>query len=263
MPELAEVEYYRRLWNPGLNSKITWIHLHFEKRVFRGSDPSLFDALKNQKLLGSEAAGKQMLFHFSNNLWLGIHLGMTGKLSVAPADHIPAKHDHLVLFQKDRALIFNDPRQFGRILIHKSVDLPPWWSQIGPSVTSKEFTRVHMQSFLQRHAKLPIKAALLLQKGFPGIGNWMADEILWRAGISPSRRVNDLRAAEFAKLWKETRFVARVALEKIGSSFGEPPKGWLFHQRWSPKGLCPKHKSLLRRETIGGRTTAWCPKCQK
>jgi formamidopyrimidine-DNA glycosylase len=263
MPELAEVEYYRRVWDPGLGGKITRVHLHSEKRVFRGMELSLFASLKGQKLVSSEAAGKQMLFRFSNDLWLGIHLGMTGKLSLAEANHIPAKHDHLVLFQKQRALVFNDARQFGRVLIHRSKEVPPWWSQIGPAVTSKHFTAATMQEFLSRHGRLPIKGALLHQKGFPGIGNWMADEILWRAGISPKRPAGNLRTAELQRLWKEVRFVARVALEKIGPAFGDPPKGWLFHARWSAKGACPKHRSALRRETIGGRTTAWCPKCQK
>jgi formamidopyrimidine-DNA glycosylase len=263
VPELAEVEYYRRVWNPGLGAKITRVHLHPEKRVFRGTDPSLFAALKNQKLLGSDAAGKQMLFRFSGDLWLGVHLGMTGKLSIAGASHLPGKHDHLVLFQKDRALVFTDARQFGRVLIQRGKDLPSWWSQIGPAVTSDRFTKERMRDFLERHGRLPIKGALLLQKGFPGIGNWMADEMLWRAGISPNRRAEDLRDPQLTKLWKETRFVARVALEKIGPAFGDPPKGWLFHERWSPKGVCPKHKTNLRRETVATRTTAWCPKCQK
>jgi formamidopyrimidine-DNA glycosylase len=263
VPELAEVEYYRRVWNPGLGAKVIRVHLHSEKRVFRGTDLSLFNALKNQRLLSSEAAGKQMLFRFSGDLWLGIHLGMTGKLSLGDADHVPEKHDHLVLFQSRRTLIFTDARQFGRLLISKGKDLPPWWAQIGPAVTSPQFTKDRMTDFLKAHGRLPVKGALLLQKGFPGVGNWMADEILWRAGISPKRRAITLKEPEISALWKETRFVARVALEKIGPAFGDPPKDWLFHQRWSSNGVCPRHKTKLRRETVATRTTAWCPKCQK
>ena len=263
MPELAEVEYYRRVWDPGVGGRVTRVHLHREKRVFRGGELVLFEQLKGKTLAASESGGKQMLFRFSGDLWLGIHLGMTGRLSVAEAGHVPAKHDHLVLFQKERALVFNDARQFGRVHIHRGKDAPRWWSEIGPAVTSKRFTREAMEEFLKRHGRLPIKGALLLQKGFPGIGNWMADEILWRAGISPARRAAELRQSEVANLWKEVRFVARVALEKIGPAFGDPPKGWLFHERWSAKGTCPKHKTPLHRETVATRTTAWCPRCQK
>lgn len=263
MPELAEVDYYRRQWDPGLGSKILRVHFNGEKRPFRGNDLALFPKLAGQKLITSESAGKQMLFRFTKDFWLGLHLGMTGKLSVAAASHAPAKHDHLVLYQRERALIFNDARQFGRVLIHQSKDAPPWWASIAPAVTSRAFTSGAMADFLVRHGRLPLKAALLHQKGFPGIGNWMADEILWRAGLSPKRLSNELKAAELARLHKEVRFVAREALLKIGKDFGDPPKGWLFHQRWSAKGTCPKHKVPLRRETIGGRTTAWCPRCQK
>ncbi len=263
MPELAEVEYYRRVWDAARGAKITRVHIHADKRIFRGSDPTLIGSLKGQKLLSSEAAGKQMLFRFTGDLWLGVHLGMTGRLILAGQDYVPAKHDHLVLFQKTHALIFNDARQFGRALIHIGKDRPAWWSEIGPAVTSKEFTLEVMKEFLGRHSRLPIKGAILLQKGFPGIGNWMADEILWRAGIAPKRRVQDLGDAQLVRLWKETRFVARVALQKIGPAFGDPPEGWLFHERWSSKGVCPRHKVPLRRETVATRTTAWCPKCQK
>lgn len=262
MPELAEVEYYRQVWSAGLNETVCRAHLHSSKRIFRGTEILLFDQLAGQKLVRSESGGKQMLFQFSRDLWIGIHLGMTGKLSVAAADFAPGKHDHLVLFQKDRALVFTDARQFGRVKISRGKHAPDWWTAMGPAVTSRQFTKDYMSQFLVRHGRLPIKAAILLQKGFPGIGNWMADEILWRAAISPKRISKDLREREFAALWKETRFVARVALETIGKNFGDPPRNWLFHERWGGKGVCPKHKTTLCRGTVGGRTTAWCVKCQ-
>lgn len=263
MPELAEVEYYRGVWDSGIGGKIQRVHLHAEKRVFRGTDASLFGGLAGKTLSHSESAGKQMVFRFTDDYWVGIHLGMTGKLSVTEADYAPNKHDHLVLFQSARALVFTDARQFGRVLIHRRKEAPQWWATIAPAVTSKRFTPASMKQFLDRHGRLPIKASLLLQKGFPGIGNWMADEILWRAGIAPRKPTARLKPAELQSLWKEVRYVARVALEKIGKDFGDPPKGWLFHERWNGKGKCPKHKTPLQRETIGGRTTAWCSKCQK
>lgn len=262
VPELAEVEFYRTQWNPGLGEKIARVHLHSEKRVFRGTDTALLRKLAGERLESSESSGKQMLFRFSHHYWLGIHLGMTGKLSAAPADHQPGKHDHLVLFQKKRTLIFNDARQFGRVLIHRGPEAPEWWSRIGAAVTSDAFTLKRMDAFLVRRSRLAIKAALLVQEGFPGVGNWMADEILWRAGIAPGRLCSTLKAVEQKALWREVRFVSREALKKIGKDFGDPPANWLFHERWKRGGHCPKHKTPLRKDTIGGRTTAWCPKCQ-
>jgi formamidopyrimidine-DNA glycosylase len=263
VPELAEVEYYRTQWNVGLGEKIIRVHINREKRVFRGTQVDLIEKLSGERLESSESSGKQMLFRFSHRYWLGIHLGMTGKLSVAEAKYMPAKHDHLVLFQKKRALVFNDMRQFGRVLIEKGEEAPEWWSRIGAAVTSDEFTVERMNGFLDRRGKLAIKAALLVQKGFPGIGNWMADEILWRAGIAPARLCSKLKPAQRKALWREVRFVAREALKKIAEDFGDPPANWLFHERWRRAGHCPKHKTPLRKETIGGRTTAWCPKCQR
>jgi len=261
MPELAEVEYYRKQWDAGLGARVTRVHFHPGKRVLRGTDAAL-NRLAGQKLLESRAAAKQMLFHFSDDLWLGVHLGMTGRLSAGAASHDPTKHEHLILFQAKRSLIFEDARQFGRILLHEGGEEPRWWAKIPPAVTSPKFTLERVEKFLQRRAKLPAKAALLMQQAFPGIGNWMADEILWRANLAPSRACGSLDAGERRALWRETRWVARAALKTIGVDFRDPPKGWFFHARWGRGGLCPKHQSSLERATIGGRTTAWCARCQ-
>src|SRR5437660_2109742 len=102
-----------------------------------------------------------------------------------------------------------------------------------------------------------------MQAGFPGIGNWMADEILWRAKLLPSRLTGKLNEKERGALLRETKFVVRKSLETLGRDYSDPPRGWLIHQRWKNDGICPHHRTPLRRATIGGRTTAWCPRCQK
>jgi formamidopyrimidine-DNA glycosylase len=119
-----------------------------------------------------------------------------------------------------------------------------------------------MTEFVRRHGRAPIKAVLLNQKGFPGIGNWMADEILWRARVAPARLAGKLSEKQLTGLWRSARFVARESLRTIGQNNSEPAKSWLLHERWRAGGKCPRHKSPLRRATIGGRTTAWCPRCQ-
>ena len=264
MPELAEVEFYRKQWDPGKNQKITAVSLHAEKRIFRCTDPKqLRSKLVGERLLDSEARGKQMLFHFSGNLWLGIHLGMTGKLWTAPPDFIPAKHDHLVLFHKKGALVFSDMRQFGLARFDRAPEVPGWWSDLPAPVTSRDFTQEKMDRFLRAHGKLPIKAALLLQQGFPGVGNWMADEILWRAKLNPHLRGAKLKPGQLQVLFRKLVWVCREAIRRIGSDFSDPPANWLFHQRWLREGHCPRDKQCLIRETIRGRTSAWCPKCQR
>jgi formamidopyrimidine-DNA glycosylase len=263
MPELAEVDFYRKVWNAGLGQKIRSVELHSDKRIFRGTDTdSLRHSLPGSMLQSSEARGKQMVFQFSRGLWLGIHLGMTGKLSVQPGGYPPEKHDHLILRQAGQTLVFTDMRQFGRVLFFQGSAEPPWWSSIGPGVLDASFTLPKFREAMARHKKLAIKSALLLQKEFPGVGNWMADEILWRAGLAPMRKCSELSDAEAKAAYRELRAVCKTAMSKVGEALDSLPKGWLFHQRWSGKGVCPIHKEPLARTVIGGRTSAWCRRCQ-
>ena len=263
MPELAEVEYYRRQWDPGIDHCVIRVSLHERSRVLREMDPELLvNALTGRKLLESAAHGKQMLFRFSNGLWLGLHLGMTGSLQAQAAGFRPGRHDHLVLHQAKRALVFNDPRQFGRVRFHQGASAPEWWSALPPALNSSEFTLSGMREFLKRHSRLPIKSALLLQEGFPGVGNWMADEILWRAKLNPKAKAGALNEFHLKLLWKTIRFVCRGALRHIAPNFSDPPQGWLINERWTEGGRCPRDRTVLKRESIGARTTAWCPRCQ-
>jgi formamidopyrimidine-DNA glycosylase len=264
VPELAEVDWYRKRWDVARGGPIVDLALHTRMRVFRETNTrELQRHLLAATYLGSERRGKRMLFKFSGENWLGIHLGMTGKIHVAPLNFRPAKHDHLVLYQRERALVFTDPRQFGQVRFHYGTDEPDWWKSDAPEIVSSEFNREFLGRFLERHRRAPIKAVLLLQTGFPGIGNWMADEILWRARILPSRRARSLREHERAALLRETKFVVRRSLETLGKDFSDPPRGWLIHERWSRTGVCPRHRTPLRHATIGARTTAWCPRCQR
>jgi formamidopyrimidine-DNA glycosylase len=264
MPELAEVEFFRKQWNGGLRQKILSVHLHSAKRIFRGTDTELIErTLCGATLLESRAHGKQMLFRFTKNGWLGLHLGMTGKLRVEKSQFTPLSHDHLVLRQKKQTLVFSDPRQFGRVLFHLGASEPVWWSKLPASLSSRAFTFPLFQTFLKRHRKAPIKAVLLLQSGFPGIGNWMADEILWQSRIHPRAAAGEISEKNLKTLFQKTRFVSRQALKIVGKNFSDPPKSWLFRYRWKKKGKCPRCGKILQHATIGGRTTCWCPNCQK
>jgi formamidopyrimidine-DNA glycosylase len=263
VPELAEVEFFRKQWKGGLGKKILAVEAA-GNRVFRGIDLSLLrKVLKGATLLGSEAHGKQMLFRFSKNAWLGVHLGMTGKLVLVEGKLASEKHDHLVLRQECQSLVFNDPRMFGRILFNLGPEPPDWWRRLPPQILSAKFTLPRMKLFLSRHGRAPIKAVLLLQPGFPGIGNWMADEILWQARVHPRRPAGSLQEPELRRLFARTRSITRQALRDISSNWGDPPKNWLFHRRWKKGGHCPRDQTLLQHATIGGRTTCWCPTCQK
>ncbi len=270
MPELAEVEFVRRRWNPGLGRRITAARVNGRARVFAGCDVEM---LRRQavgaRLESSEAAGKQMLFRLRAEngevLWLGIHLGMTGGLSVRPVGAPVAKADHLVFEQGEdgRALVFADARMFGRVRFERGPAEPAWWAQRAPAIDSAEFSVEAVAEFFRRRARTPVKAALLMQERFPGVGNWMADEILWRAGIHPARRCGELAAEEVRGLHAEARWVCEQAMRIIGCAdtdeWPDPPADWLFRHRWADGGRCPRTGCLLRRESVGGRTTCWSP----
>ncbi len=244
MPELAEVEWFRKQWNPGRGHDIVDLSLHRRNRVFRGANTrALPRRLVGEKFLTSQARGKRMLFEFTDNNWLGIHLGMTGKIRIEPKNFRPSKHDHLVLYQRERALVFTDSRQFGRVRFHHGDQRPDWWKIDVPEIISAAFNQKFVDQFLDRHRKAPIKAVLLLQNGFSGIGNWMADEILWRTRIHPAKHTGKLTARERAALFDETKFVVRKSLETLGEDFSDPPRSWLIHQKWKVDGICPRHRT--------------------
>lgn len=264
MPELAEVEFYRKQWDAGLRKKVADVALHHGKRLFRGMDEKrLAAALKGATYLRSEARAKLMCFRFSRGVWLGIHLGMSGKLRVEAPGFAPGRHDHLVLRQKARVLVFSDPRMFGRVHFHEGREAPAWWAKLPPAVTSPEFTEELVAAFLQRRARLAVKAALLVQTAFPGVGNWMADEILWRAQVDPRVLCGRLSAKRSAAIWREAREVCAVSLATVGVDLSDPPADWFYHQRWTADGACPRDGLPLKTATIGGRTTRWCPRCQR
>ncbi|MEI9998053.1 MAG: DNA-formamidopyrimidine glycosylase family protein [Verrucomicrobiota bacterium] len=269
MPELAEVDYFRRRWDVGFKHAIDAVALHGGKRIFRGIDARDFErALTGATLERSEARGKQMLFvarrrGAKDAIWLGLHLGMTGELRVEKPDFAPGKHDHLVLRQARRALVFEDARLFGRVLFAQGAGAPAWWAKLPPDLLSRDFTAQALGEFLKRRARAPIKAVLLMQERFPGIGNWMADEILWRAAIHPRQPAGSLTAKETAALYREIRWVCREALRIIGKDWGDLPDSWLFNHRWQKGGTCPRTGAKLQHATIGGRTTCWSPARQK
>jgi formamidopyrimidine-DNA glycosylase len=273
MPELAEVEFYRKRWALAATGEtLSSVQTHPKARIFRGVDVGrLEDGLREKKFVSSSAAAKQMLFRFGREAWLGIHLGMSGELFVEAPDYLSRRHDHLVLATAKHTLVFSDPRMFGRVQFHLGKKAPTWWSDIAPAILSSHFTVSPVQLFLRRRARAPIKAVLLMQERFPGVGNWMADEILWRAGIHPKRSAGSLQPAEVRTLWRECRHVCRLALDAIAGRGRKIPADlnigipdtWLFKHRWRKGGHCPRTGAPLMHGIVGGRTTCWSPARQK
>jgi formamidopyrimidine-DNA glycosylase len=263
VPELAEVEQNRRVWHRGQGNRILAVSVqNVRSPVWRGvRSADLVAALTGKPLTGSETHGKQMLFQFGRDAWLGIHLGMTGQLTVETSIYQPQKHDHLVLRQAGHSLVFSDQRRFGRLRLTQGTDQPTWWTRLPPQILSDRFTLDWVTEFCARRKRTPLKPLLLMQDRFPGIGNWMADEILWRAKLHPKILAGALSPAAVKKLYQAIRRVTVSAMNEVDENW-EFPSTWLFSHRWKDGGRCPRCGTGLLREKIGGRTTCWCSHCQ-
>ncbi len=274
MPELAEVELSRRCWAVAEGETILKEQTHPSTRVFRDCEASHFKKhLLGKQMTHSCSHGKRMFFSFGEKLHLELHLGMAGRLFIEAPGYLPQKHDHFVLETENHALVYSDYRQFGRVLLHH--DQSPW-KDLPLDPRSRAFTQKYLQEKLSSRQKASLKALLLDQALFPGIGNWMADEICWRLGAHPGNRLAQI---EFSALCREVKAVVRGALKHVadnnshhqkGEGFAAgsyvanvPPATWLFQHRWKKGGFCPKCSCELSRGTIASRTTAWCPHCQK
>jgi formamidopyrimidine-DNA glycosylase len=263
MPELAEVYFYAKQWRPGIGEKIESVQCHPQTRVFRECPAEALNVLLGCCMGKILTHGKQMAFSFDTGRWLILHLGMAGKLYCGPVEWAPHKHDHLVLKTPSRALVFSDYRQFGKVVLSDGSNLPDPWANLPPQPHDTEFTFSHFKAILQKAPNRSLKGLLLDQSAFPGVGNWMADEILWRSRIHPADTASKLSSHRRKKLFEITRTVCGDALRVIGSDWGDPPADWLFPYRWKKGGICPVSKRPLVHETIAGRTTCFAPAIQK
>ena len=188
---------------------------------------------------------------------------MTGRMIVCPPDSEVAKHTHLVAkLASGRELRFVDPRRFGRLSVAH-----------GFEAGGSEPLEVKLDQFvgLFRGRKTPIKSALLNQKLLRGVGNIYADESLFRAGIRPRRRAASLTREDLRRLYPAVQEVLREAIALGGSSVsdyvdadGEEGFFQLQHRVYGREGEpCLLCKTPIKRVVIAGRSSHYCPKCQK
>jgi len=194
--------------------------------------------------------------------WI-VHLGMTGSLRICEPQTEVAKHTHAILkLSSGRELRFVDPRRFGRLSVSSEFD-----------ATGVEPLEVDLDSFvaLFRGRKTPIKSALLNQKLLRGVGNIYADESLFRAGIRPRRRAASITCEQLAKLHDAVKEVLKEAIALGGSSIsdyvdadGEEGFFQLQHRVYGRESEpCLLCKTPIKRVVIAGRSSHYCPKCQK
>ena len=196
--------------------------------------------------------------------WI-VHLGMTGRLQVCEPESEIAKHTHAILkLTSGRELRFVDPRRFGRLSVAQAGDF---------DATGIEPLEIDLEGFvtLFRGRKTPIKSALLNQKLLRGVGNIYADESLFRAGIRPRRRATTIPRERLGKLLTAVKEVLKEAIALGGSSVsdyvnadGEQGFFQVQHRVYGREAEpCLVCKTSIKRVVIGGRSSHYCPRCQK
>lgn len=261
MPELPEVEAYRRLAEAAaLGRKITAVAAPDPWFLKGGlTAGGVTAALLGARFLGARRRGKLLLLDTDRGHTLGLRFGMTGRLvvdGVAGVDRLlytssrdePGWDRFALFLARGGRLRVNDPRRLGGIL------LDPDEEALGPDAVG--VTPAQLRATLLGSAA-PLKARLLDQARLAGVGNLMADEVLWRAALSPLRAAGSLTPAEQRRLHRALRGTVEVLIERGGSHLGDVTA----HRR--PGGTCPKDGAALRRDTVGGRTTWWCPVHQR
>lgn len=198
-----------------------------------------------------------------------VHLGMTGQLTVRPAAEPLAPHTHIVCALDDGSeLRYADPRRFGRVALATPDELTPILLRLGADpleISREEFCR----RLGARRAR--IKALLLDQRVLRGVGNIYADESLWRSRIHPARPAARLGQARLARLHSELRRVLLDAIRLGGSSIsdyvganGERGRFQLRHRVYDREGKpCRRCGASIQRTLIAGRSSYYCPRCQR
>jgi formamidopyrimidine-DNA glycosylase len=258
VPELVEVEYYRRAALPLVGATIERAEV-LDARFLRRTTPRrLRTAMEGARIEALERIGKLLCVRTAGPT-LGLRFGMTGIVMLDGADALddelvygPTRRDpaweRLRLVTSAGTLVVSDPRILG------SAELDPDESALGPDATV--ITLARLRKALAGSAA-PLKARLLDQSRVAGVGNLIVDEVLWRSSLAPSRPAGSLSAPEGRRLHHHLRSTVADLIERGGSHRGR----LIAHRR--PGGTCPKDGAALLRATVGGRTTWWCPVHQR
>ena len=272
MPELPEVEtVVRRLREPLVGRTIVGVSLDWNRMVGRPTPAEFRRRLPGLTVLSIDRRAKYLIFALSERpaptatptQFLLIHLKMSGRLNVVAGDEPLNKHDHVIFDLDDgRQLRFNDVRKFGRVyLLNEPEEVT---GKHGPEPLDPAFTLPKFRKLVKSRSGA-IKPLLLNQTFLAGIGNIYADESLWRAKIHPQRKVDSLKAAEVAALYRSIRQTLRQAIHDQGTDAGD---GVIAGGDYRPRVYgregqpCQRCHQPIRKITVGQRGTHYCARCQ-
>ena len=277
MPELPEVERGRRLAQTAAAGKrIQCAHIEPDPIVFAGlSVQTVRAALEGRRVDAVRRWGKQLWFELDrapHPLW---HFGMTGAFHVQ-GDHAlqlkagpkldttvwpPRFCKALLTLEDGIQLAFCDARRFGRFALRAQPEQEPPIANLGFDPLLAMPSTKAFRALVSPRTSV-IKSLLLDQSFVAGVGNWIADEVLYQAGIDPRRRAKDLEPVEVKRLCARLGAIVRAAVN-ANADDNAYPKSWLFHRRWGrPVGSRMGSGERIEFITVGGRTTAWVPERQ-
>ncbi len=282
MPELPEVETVRKGLEKLLNDfYIVRIDVLKERSIAsKGGSKAFIDNIKNSYLGSWERRGKYLIGYLytkkkKSKGFLVVHLRMTGQFKFIEKQIPPCKHTRVRFFEeKGKELRFIDIRNFGQMwyVPHtKSIqEIVSGIKRLGPEPFSAEFNSHYLKQYLKKKTR-SIKSALLDQKTVAGVGNIYADETLFDAGINPKTESKNLKSSELNKLCNSLIKILNISIGEGGTTFSDfrdlegvngnyGGKAWVY--RRSGKS-CRKCGEKILREKICGRSTHWCPNCQK
>ncbi|MEX0940408.1 MAG: DNA-formamidopyrimidine glycosylase family protein [Candidatus Babeliales bacterium] len=267
MPELPEVKNFTRyIKATSLHKKITDVTAQ-DKRLIK--EVTFSDFKKHVIDNAFEDAiqrGKYTIISLKKKKnFLIMHFGMTGSVHYIKSDTPKEGNDKytkvIFKFSNDYELRWINKRKFGALFLVKNLDEIKALKTLGPdplSLTESKFLKI-----MNDHERQNIKSFLMDQKNIAGIGNEYSDEILYQAKINPHKSVQDLNTTTRKKLFKTIKDVLKEAIDIRMHDKKFDPKKWLIVHR-KKNGHCPKNSNhKLKNETIAGRSSYWCPICQK
>ncbi|MBV8761593.1 MAG: hypothetical protein JO257_30135 [Deltaproteobacteria bacterium] len=262
-----------------VGKRIVGVEVVPDSIVFESARRNIEDALVGRTVRGIGRRGKTFWIELAGaGPTVYGHLGMSGWIREvgrestrlqahgdAPFDDEDGRPRFLKLrieARGGRAIAFTDPRRLGRIWLGASPDDERRIQRLGRDAFD-DLPSVRELAALFARRKIPIKALLLDQGALAGLGNWLADEVLYQARIAPHRLASSLDAREVSALRRSIRSVVGHAV-KVGADHARFPRTWLFEHRWgATRGSQQINGHAIRRDEVGGRTTAWVPALQK
>jgi formamidopyrimidine-DNA glycosylase len=277
MPELPEVESARRAAIAvAVGRRIVGVVVADDAIVFEQVPPArIRRALRGRRVRAVRRHGKHFWLELDRRPWLSVHFGMAGGLHTSRRRGVPLMSSGRrtepgwpppftklrLTFEGGHELAIVDGRRLGRIRLRRDPATEPPIAALGFDAL-RELPPPGRFRALARASAAPVKALLLDQSFAAGVGNWIADEVLYQARLAPRRRTRSLTDVELDRLRARLRAVIRTAV-RVGADSDRFPRSWLFHRRWDRRPGVTVRGDAIRRETIAGRTAAWVPAVQR